>query len=310
MPPNVKTKRTNAQKQQAYRQNQSQETADARRETERLRNITYWKGLSQSQLQHNRQKMAQSNACRRSQETEDQTEARREKNRLQTAAHRNPIEQVNTNNISFTEIGHHQHSCGEMEIECQFCGSFNFLQERPKDGKFNNCCHKGKVLVHVQQEYPQYLRQIISDPEHMHYRNFRDNIRSYNSALSFASMGAQIADPTGHGPYCFRVHGQIYHRTSNLHPNGGEHRQFAQLYVVESREANATRTNNIHNQGCLHEIMQNLDHLIRQHNVYAKAYKTLGEVEQEEAERARQENRSLPVVNMAFTRDRNSDRRR
>ena len=119
----------------------------------------------------------------------------------------------------------------------------------------------------------------MSNPGHIHYRNFKDNIRSYNSALSFASMGAQIADPTGHGPYCFRVHGQIYHRTSNMHPNDGEQRQFAQLYVVDSREANDTRINNRYNHGCLNEIIQNLDNFIRENNVYAKAYKTLREVE-------------------------------
>ncbi|GBO16349.1 hypothetical protein AVEN_61507-1 [Araneus ventricosus] len=37
-------------------------------------------------------------------------------------------------------------------------------------------------------------------------------------------MGAQIVPSTGRGAYCFRIHGQIYHRTSHLHPDeaGGE----------------------------------------------------------------------------------------
>ncbi|GBO44656.1 hypothetical protein AVEN_62580-1 [Araneus ventricosus] len=38
------------------------------------------------------------------------------------------------------------------------------------------------------------------------------------------SMGAQIVPSTRRGAYCFRIHGQIYHRTSHLHPAeaGGE----------------------------------------------------------------------------------------
>ncbi|GBM39902.1 hypothetical protein AVEN_250223-1 [Araneus ventricosus] len=31
-------------------------------------------------------------------------------------------------------------------------------------------------------------------------------------------MGAQIVPSAGRGAYCFRIHGQIYHRTSRLHP--------------------------------------------------------------------------------------------
>ncbi|GBM46330.1 hypothetical protein AVEN_195279-1 [Araneus ventricosus] len=30
-------------------------------------------------------------------------------------------------------------------------------------------------------------------------------------------MSAQIVPSTGRGAYCFRIHGQIYHRTSHLH---------------------------------------------------------------------------------------------
>ncbi len=37
-------------------------------------------------------------------------------------------------------------------------------------------------------------------------RNFRENIRSYNSTFEFASMRAQIDLPPGFGPYCFRIH--------------------------------------------------------------------------------------------------------
>lgn len=43
--------------------------------------------------------------------------------------------------------------------------------------------------------------------KHIHHENFKSNIRLHNSVLFFAFIGTQIVDPTGYGPYCFRVHG-------------------------------------------------------------------------------------------------------
>ncbi|GFT89366.1 uncharacterized protein TNCV_4386551 [Trichonephila clavipes] len=61
----------------------------------------------------------------------------------------------------------------------------------------------------------------LMDGTHDLSQHFR-NIRSYNSAMSFASMGAQIVPPADRGAYCFRIYGQIYHRTSHLHPAQAE----------------------------------------------------------------------------------------
>ncbi|GBN28214.1 hypothetical protein AVEN_191800-1 [Araneus ventricosus] len=47
-------------------------------------------------------------------------------------------------------------------------------------------------------------------------KNYRKHIREYNSALAFASIGAQIKPLPGTGPYCYRIHGKIYHMVSPL----------------------------------------------------------------------------------------------
>lgn len=62
---------------------------------------------------------------------------------------------------------------------------------------FNSSCHKGKVRMEKPQnaigtdlEYPDFLRQLMSNltyPNHPNHPNFRQNIRSYNSSLSFVS---------------------------------------------------------------------------------------------------------------------------
>ena len=123
---------------------------------------------------------------------------------------------------------------------------------------------------------------MLSDPNHPHYRNFRDNSRSYNCALSFGSMGANIQEFTGTGPYCFKVQGQIYHRTSNLHAPDGQTPKYAQLYVLESSEANEHRMNEPANQNCLQEIIQNIDGWMRANNIFAKTYKMMHEIELEQ----------------------------
>ena len=121
-------------------------------------------------------------------------------------------------------------------------------------------------------------------------------------------MGAQIAHIGGRGPYVFQVHGQIYHRTGHMHPNEGN-RLYAQLYVIDSAMANQQRLNHQKNQQLNADIVAQLDALIRQINVYAHAYRTLREMEIEEEQHAAAQNHSIPIVNMAFRRDRN-DRRR
>lgn len=90
-----------------------------------------------------------------------------------------------------------------MNVECQFCHSINFSAEESPDKTFKYCCHKGAVSFEgagqAVREFPPALKDLLSNPQHHNYRHFKDNIRSYNRALSFTSMGAQIAHITGHG---------------------------------------------------------------------------------------------------------------
>ena len=121
---------------------------------------------------------------------------------------------VRVDSLTFNEADIEKHSIGDFNMLCQFCAAKHFLAERPSDEKFNNCCHKGRVPFHPRRPFPEYMQNILIQPDHPHYRNFKTNIRSsYNLALSFASMGAQVSEPPGYGPYCFRVYGQIYHQT-------------------------------------------------------------------------------------------------
>ena len=68
-------------------------------------------------------------------------------------------------------------------------------------------------------------------------------------------MGANIEKPANNGPYCFRIHGQIYHRAGTLHPAIGETRNFAQLYILDAQEAMEQRMMISQNVGCDSKLM-------------------------------------------------------
>ena len=128
--------------------------------------------------------------------------------------------------------------------------------------------------------YPRFMEELLTGLDSQS-KNFRENIRSFNSALSFASMGAQIKPPSGSGPYCFRIHGQIYHRASTLHPPPNEKRQFAQLYILDPDEATEQRMAILANQNCDQALMAYLGNFILDNNPLAQAYRMLYEVEME-----------------------------
>jgi hypothetical protein len=169
-----------------------------------------------------------------------------------------------------------------MNEICPQCQSINFNDEKPSDGKFSLFCHKGKIKLQELGPYPELLETLLTDKKHPSYVNFIENIRSYNSALAFASMVASIAPPTGYGPFCFRIHGQIYHRTSPAHPPKGIIQKFAQLYILDSDEALQTRMAVNANTRCDPRLMAELDTILREINIFAEAFKMMREVEIEE----------------------------
>ncbi|XP_029651252.1 uncharacterized protein LOC115224483 [Octopus sinensis] len=277
---------------------------DRIREAHRRKNETAFETAARRKYQ--REKILQ----RIANETEEGAIQRRQRNANAMRAARVNNAGFIPDNYTYSENGVHIHNCGNMDSVCQFCSGKHFSAEKPSDGRFNNCCHKGKILHPIRREFPPYLVSLLSDQNHPHYRNFQENIRSYNSSLSFTSMGAQLQNPPEKGPFCFRVHGQIYHRASHIYPNEGKRRQYAQLYVVDSTQATEIRAQDHVNSGCLQEVLENLINIILKDNVYAQCFQTLHEIEVQEEQRAQEENIEMPSVNLVFNRDHINDRRR
>ena len=114
-------------------------------------------------------------------------------------------------------------SIGLMDQKCPFCEAYRFIDEKL------NCCHNGKVSL-PPLFCPDTLRNLYTQND-TESKTFRNNIRIYNNAFAFASMEADITPPPGRGPYCYKVHGQVYHRVGTLHPETNSSRRYAQLYI-------------------------------------------------------------------------------
>ncbi|GBN02793.1 hypothetical protein AVEN_132536-1 [Araneus ventricosus] len=58
------------------------------------------------------------------------------------------------------------------------------------------CCHDGKVRLPNLTEAPDLFKELLCSNS-QEAKNYRQQIREYNAALSFASMGAEIKAPPG-----------------------------------------------------------------------------------------------------------------
>ena len=95
-----------------------------------------------------------------------------------------------------------------------------------------------------------------------------------------------------------------------MRASGEKDRGFSQLYLIDSAKANLERLNHPANVKLNPSLLEDLDYMLREINIYAKLYKMLGEVEKEETEKALLDDQEIPAISMIFNRDRNSDRRR
>jgi len=155
------------------------------------------------------------------------------------------------------------------------------------------------------------VQSILSDPTHPNFNNFKQNIRSYNSALSFASMGAPVAqNVAAHGSYCFRAQGQVYHLAPQLYPDSQESPRYGQLYVLDPDAAADVRMQNPQNTGCLQAVLRTIAAIFQTQNPFARSYKMMDEIVREQETLAQTNGSPRPLIFMDIRRDRQSDQRR
>jgi len=130
-----------------------------------------------------------------------------------------------------------------------------WIKERLAKSSYNNpnfslCCENGKVLLLSLPATPQELEVLLTSKDGNTVK-FRDQIRMYNSVLAFTSLGAKVDESIkkGTGSYCFCIQGELYHKIGSLCPAKGQHPQFAQLYIHDTK---------CEHQNC-HAVMPSLD---------------------------------------------------
>ncbi|GBN88631.1 hypothetical protein AVEN_186602-1 [Araneus ventricosus] len=124
-------------------------------------------------------------------------------------------------------------------------------------------------------------------------------------------MGTKVVDFSDGGPYVFKVHGQIRHRTSHIQSVNGQAPQYVQLYVIDSTQANKIRVNHLPaNEQCNLRILDQNDRFFRQHNRWSDTYRVLREVESRVISESKETGEDVPVMNMVFRCDRHSDQGR
>ncbi len=114
-------------------------------------------------------------------------------------------------------------------------------------------------------------------------KEFRENIRTYNTTFAFTSLGTEIDKTinTGYAPWVFRIHGELCHRISSLRPRIGEAPKYSQLYIYDPRMALQARAH--YNPELRRDTLQILqDTLMASHQyapVFRFAYEWLSEQE-------------------------------
>lgn len=147
------------------------------------------------------------------------------------------------------------HDLGKMEHKCQDCGALHFLKEKNARGKYSSCCAGGNVRLPPLSPYPVRFKNLL-EGDTAEAKNFRANIRKYNSAMAFASFGYQPAKLSPGIPVV-AVHGQVYHITSACIV-ASDKPKYSQIYFLDPEFATSARMTNPNNTDCLQGLMEEL----------------------------------------------------
>ena len=129
------------------------------------------------------------------------------------------------------------HNIGLMSATCTACKAIMFEAElHNKKNAFSLCCNYGKVKIPNIRPPPQELRNLFTHEDNVS-KEFRKNIRLYNSSLALASVGIDLGTTfkfDTRGPWAYKICGQLYHSLGPLLPNDNSPPKFGQIYVYDT----------------------------------------------------------------------------
>ena len=168
-----------------------------------------------------------------------------------------------------------------MNVLCRFCGAFHWLSEKVANTpeqypEFTACCQRGHVELRYQSRPPDILQELF-DGNDRPAKKFRTNIRQYNMALSFTSLGVTEDKVVNcRGGWVFRVQGELCHLIGSLRPDDGDSPSYAQLYIFDAQLALEQRMERNYNLS--KNTMRSLQTMLLQNNPYTNRFKHTYEI--------------------------------
>jgi hypothetical protein len=174
-----------------------------------------------------------------------------------------------------------------MDKECPHCHALHWIDERQETSSLRNpswesCCKQGSVQLQLLPDPPEYLKDLLASTD-TQGRHFKDNLRQYNAAFAFMSLGCDIVSAEERnvnsnrgGLNAFQIHGTLCHRQGPLLPVEGNAPSYAQLYIYDPSYA-AQRLSE-RNENLDNEIIENLSTVLSQCNSFAHIYRHAYEI--------------------------------
>lgn len=130
------------------------------------------------------------------------------------------------------------HYAGKMDVVCPKCSAMHWMCEKlarspDRSPMFGSCCLSGKISLPLLREPPQILKQLLSASDNT-AKYFRENIRKFNNAFAFVSVGVNVDDRLmqgNGGPPVFKANGVCCHRMGALAPPLDGRLGFAQIWI-------------------------------------------------------------------------------
>ncbi|PMD18327.1 hypothetical protein NA56DRAFT_251299 [Hyaloscypha hepaticicola] len=163
-----------------------------------------------------------------------------------------------------------------MDKECEFCHALHFIHESVGSGQlFELYYKKGDTVLENLQPPPPFLRELLT-ADNPRARDFRQNIRAYNSTLAFTSLNYTKDTRTdlSRGLHYFQIHGELFHLQGPLLP-GSEAPSFAQLFFYNPDYTTDTRLQ--YRPSLDRDILRGLHEILTDCNPFIGLYKSTRE---------------------------------
>ncbi len=172
-----------------------------------------------------------------------------------------------------------QYNVGPMTFVCSGCNALMFEKELHHGTAYSLCCGYGKIKVPDIKPPPATLQKLYTE-DNEKSKEFRKNIRCYNSALALSSVGVELGTTfkfDNRGPWTYKISGQIYHSLGTILPNANSTPVFSQLYVYD-KENELTNRHNRNTDNMERETLKELQEIMHENNPYVQEYMKAAEI--------------------------------